>query len=148
MVEIVVDGPVVILEGVAVTAEDRVEDQARIDGLAVLGMVPYPLVGQEHVVVDAEQLVLRDHTCPAAAGANRSQQHRQHHDMCHPAHLLPQLGAEILLERIQQALHQALGILVGEGTLRILDHEAQGVLLLAGGNLVAAIHVEQTHLAQ
>ena len=86
VVQVIMDRAVVVREGVAVAVEDRIEDQHRVDLGAGVRMVPDPLVGQEHVVVDADQLVLGDHAGAMAAGAERRQHDRQHHDMSRPMH--------------------------------------------------------------
>ena len=39
--------------------------------------------------------------------------------------------------------HNPFDIIVGEGLVRILDHEVQGILLLAGRNLVTTVYIEQ-----
>ena len=95
------------------------------------------------IVVDADELVGGDHAGVPAAAAKHCEHGREHRDMRPPEpHKLSELRAEIFLERSQQALHHALRVLVRERALRILDDEAQGVLLLAGRDLVPAVDVE------
>ena len=62
--------------------------------------------------------------------------------------ILAQDCSEFVGERGKELVHDTLYIGVGQGLLRILEHEAQGILLLSGRDLVPTVNVEQGDLLE
>ena len=53
-----------------------------------------------------------------------------------------------VFERAQYLGHDLFDIAVGEGLVRILDHEVKSILLLACRDLVAAVNVEERYVLE
>ena len=61
---------------------------------------------------------------------------------------LSQLGSELLPEHSQEFIHNGIHSLVCQGLLRILQIEADSVLLLALRNLVSGIDIEEDNVLE
>ena len=61
---------------------------------------------------------------------------------------LSKFGSEFLPEHSQEFLHNGIHSLVCQGLFRILQIEADGVLLLAFRNLVSGIDIEEDNVLE
>ena len=62
--------------------------------------------------------------------------------------ILSQCSSELVLECRKELAHYSFHVIVCQSLVKILEHEAESILLLALCDLVASVHVKQTNLLE